>query len=125
MPSGVPMRSRSLARVFALLALALPVVATAQQKKVLTQADWDKWKRITSPAISADGKWVAYTVEPLVGDGELVVRSTTGTTEYRVPRGYTDRPNNVPGGLRGAANANPEGEAAGAAATPAQLTADG
>jgi hypothetical protein len=38
--------------------------------------------------------------EPQVGDGEFVVRATTGSTEYRVPVGYIGRPNNVPGGLR-------------------------
>jgi len=35
-----------------------------------------------------------------VGDGKFVVRSTTGTTEYRVPVGYIGRPNNTPGGAR-------------------------
>ena len=33
-----------------------------------------------------------YTQSPVVGEGELVVRSTSGRTEYRVPRGYTGRP---------------------------------
>ena len=67
------------------VALALPVALHAQ-KKALTQADWDKWKSINAPALSSDGKWAAYTLIPQVGDGELVIRSTSGSTEYRVPR---------------------------------------
>src|SRR3954463_9683488 len=84
------------------VALALPALASAQ-KKALTQADWDKWKSINAPALSNDGKWAAYTLIPQVGDGELVIRSTSGSTEYHVPRGYIGRANNTPGGLRGAA----------------------
>src|SRR3972149_3407683 len=83
----------------ALLALALATPALAQ-KKALTQADWDRWRSIQGAALSDDGKWVAYPLSPQVGDGEFVVRSTTGTTEYRVPVGYIGRPNNTPGGLR-------------------------
>jgi hypothetical protein len=70
------------------------------QKKALTQADWDRWRSIQNPTLSNDGKWAAYTLSPQVGDGEFVVRATTGTTEYRVPVGYIGRPNNVPGALR-------------------------
>ncbi len=115
------MRKRALFTVL----LALPIAAQAQ-KKALTQADWDKWKSINAPALSADGKWAVYTLIPQVGDGELVVRSTTGSTEYRVPRGYIGRPNNTPGGLRGPAGAGgpEEGGPAGPTATPAQITSD-
>ena len=106
------------------VAFALPVMAHAQ-KKALTQADWDKWKSINAPALSNDGKWAVYTLIPQVGDGELVIRSTSGSTEYRVPRGFLGRPNNIPGGLRGPAGGGPEeGEAVGPTATPAQITAD-
>src|SRR5258705_963997 len=105
--------------------LAIPSVGVAQQKKVLTQADWDKWKSINAPALSNDGKWAVYTLIPQVGDGELVIRSTTGSTEYRVPRGFLGRPNNTPGGLRGQAAGGPEeGGPAGPTATAAQITAD-
>jgi len=120
------MRHRPL---LALLAITLPLSALAQApaapgKKILTQADWDLWRSISSPAISNDGRWVAYTLIPQVGDGELVLRSTQGATEYRVPRGFLGRPNNVPGGLRPPAGANPEAEPTGPNASPAQFTAD-
>lgn len=103
--------------------LAVPAAGHAQ-KKALTQADWDKWKSITSPALSPDGKWAVYTLIPLVGDGELVIRSTSSATEYRVPRGYLGRPNNTPGGLRGPAGGTGEEAPTGPTATPAQITSD-
>jgi dienelactone hydrolase len=108
------------------VALVLTPIALAAQapKRALTQADWDHWKSITGSALSSDGKWAAYTLVPQVGDGELVIRATQGTTEYRVPRGYLGRPNNVPGGLRPRA-ANPEEEPGGPTVQPAQFTNDG
>ncbi len=114
--------SRSTVLRLSLVCVAAPLAAQAP-KKVLTQADWDMWKSINAPALSNDGKWAVYTVVPLVGDGELVIRSTTGTTEYHVPRGYLGRANNVPGGLRPPA-ANAEGAPAAPAISPAQITAD-
>ncbi|HEV8235406.1 MAG TPA: hypothetical protein VGP84_12450, partial [Gemmatimonadaceae bacterium] len=90
------------------VAFAVPLAAQAT-KKALTQADWDTWKSINSPALSNDGKWAVYTLIPQVGDGELVIRSTTSSTEYHVPRGYIGRPNNIPGGLRGPAGGTGEG----------------
>ncbi len=86
-------------RSAALLALLVPFALHAQ-KKALTQADWDRWRSIQSPTLSNDGTWAAYRLAPQVGDGELVVRSTSGPTEYRIPLGYVSRPNNTPGGAR-------------------------
>jgi len=114
--------ARRLAAVLT-VAFATPLAAQAS-KKVLTQADWDKWKSINSPALSNDGKWAVYTLIPQVGDGELVIRSTTGSTEYHVPRGFIGRPNNIPGGLRGPAAGTGEADPTGPTATPAQITAD-
>ena len=106
-----------------LVAFAAPLGAQSA-KKVLTQADWDTWKSISAPALSSDGKWAVYTLMPQVGDGELVIRSTTGATEYRVPRGFIGRPNNTPGGLRGPAGGTGEGDPVGPNVSPAQITAD-
>ena len=83
--------------ILATLVFSAPALA---QKKALTQADWDKWRSIQGATLSNDGKWVAYTVAPQVGDGEFIVRSTSSSTEYRVPVGYISRPNNTPGGER-------------------------
>ncbi len=84
-------------RLAALLTAALAIVPAAQaQKKVLTQADWDKWKAINSPALSNDGKWAAYTLIPQVGDGELVIRATERddrvSRSARLPRAAEQRP---------------------------------
>ncbi|HEV8358420.1 MAG TPA: prolyl oligopeptidase family serine peptidase [Gemmatimonadales bacterium] len=120
---------RAIRRIVPLLVVAagvLPLHAqTPNAKRALTQADWDRWRSITGPALSNDGRWAAYTLIPQVGDGELVVRATQGATEYRVPRGFLGRPNNVPGGLRPPAGPNPEAEPVGPAAPPAQFSADG
>jgi len=45
------------------------------------------WKGLGASAISNDGKWIAYRVAPLQGDGDVVIRSTSSDTEYRVEAG--------------------------------------
>ena len=102
--------SPSLAAVL-LLASAATLSAQAP-KRPLSPADWDHWKSITGTALSQDGKWVAYSLTPQVGDGEFVVRATNGTTEYRVPRGFIGRPNMTPGsaGGRGRGGGEPAGQ---------------
>ncbi|MFI5229922.1 MAG: hypothetical protein ACHQWU_12690, partial [Gemmatimonadales bacterium] len=105
------------------MAVGFPALAQAQ-KKALTQADWDIWKSINAPALSNDGKWAVYTLVPQVGDGELVVRATSGGTEFHVARGFLGRPNNTPGGLRGPAGGTGEADPTGPTTSPAQITAD-
>ena len=65
-------------------------------KKAITQDTYDEWRTMQGATLSADGKWAAYTLSPVVGDGEVVVRGTSGTTEYRATRGYTGRPQLMP-----------------------------
>src|SRR5690606_41832372 len=51
-----------LARSLGVAGLFLLGPATASaQKKVLTQADWDRWRSIQGATLSADGRWAAYT----------------------------------------------------------------
>ena len=66
--------------------------AAARAPRPLTQADYDQWKTVQGTTLARDGRWVAYTLVPEVGDGPLVVRATHGTTEYRVARGFVGRP---------------------------------
>ena len=107
------------------LIAAIPAAHAQMAKKPLTQADWDRWRSITNPQLSNDGKWAAYTLTPQVGDGEFVVRSTTTATEIRVPVGYIGRPNNTPGGLRGQGGGGGRGGAGGGGgAGSGQFTAD-
>ncbi|WP_411280122.1 alpha/beta hydrolase family protein [Gemmatimonas sp.] len=84
-------------------------------KKPITQDTYDEWRTISGSSLSNDGKWAAYTLSPVVGDGELVVRATAASTEYRAPRGFTGRPQ-----LQPAADS-----AAQFSAQPAQFSADG
>lgn len=82
-----------------LAALLAAVVASAQAPaapRPLTQADYDGWNTLVGPTLARDGRWLAYTRVPQVGDGDLVVRATTGGAEYRVPRGFVGRPQLVP-----------------------------
>src|SRR5436853_1084977 len=93
---------------------AFSVTAIAQApKRALTPDDWDHWRSISWPAISNDGRWVVYSLVPQVGDGELIVRATSGSNEYRIQRGFIGRPQMV-AGARDTTNASP----------PAQITSD-
>ncbi|HEY0929736.1 MAG TPA: prolyl oligopeptidase family serine peptidase [Gemmatimonas sp.] len=72
-------------------------------KKPITQDTYDEWRTIGGAALSNDGKWAVYTLSPVVGEGELVVRATGAATEYRAPRGFTGRPQ-LQAGATGPAN---------------------
>ena len=101
-------------RAFVLL-LALSSASLAQSaKKPITQDLYDSWRAMTGPSLSQDGKWTAYTAGPVVGDGDLFVRATTGTTEFKVTRGFTGRPQ---------MNVNATADS-GFTAAPAQFSAD-
>jgi len=83
---------RPLARALALAAF-LPLALLAQgERKVLTQDSYDLWRGILQPTLSQDGRWAVYTLSPTVGDGHLIARATSGSTEHRVSRGSTGRP---------------------------------
>lgn len=106
-------------------AFSTPLLA---QKKALTQDDWDRWRSIQGATLSHDGKWVAYSLSPVLGDGEFVVRSTSGSTEYRVPVGFIGRPNNTPGGERargGGPGGGGRGGGRGGGGAAGPITADG
>lgn len=83
-------------RLITILAV-VPSVAGAQGKRALTQDTYDLWRQIQAPLLSSDGRWALYTLTPVVGDGEVVVRATEGAAEYRAPRGWTGRPVNAVG----------------------------
>ena len=81
-----------LAHLVALVLLAAAPLGAQTASKPITQDTYDIWRSASGTTVSADGRWVAYTNTPVVGDGELVIRSTRGSTEWRVPRGWTGRP---------------------------------
>src|SRR5688572_26610398 len=56
-------------------------------KKVLTLADYGRWNRITSTAISPDGKWMTYAYQPNEGDVTLYVKEIDGSKLYTIAAG--------------------------------------
>lgn len=76
-----------------LLLVLAPVLASAQAPqeqatpRPITVPDMAAWKRISATTLSDNGAWFAYRLNPAEGDGEVVVRSTSDTTEYRFPTG--------------------------------------
>jgi len=87
----VPLRSARWAAV--LLFLCLSGAGTGAQqaspshKKPITHAVYDSWKAIQGTKLSREGVWLAYSLTPQDGDGELVVRNLKTNAERRVPRG--------------------------------------
>lgn len=71
----------------AALLLYLPFFLFAQ-KKPLDHTVYDGWQSIGERAISNNGKYVAYVINPQEGDGVLVVQSADTTYKQEIPRGY-------------------------------------
>ncbi|HKW48965.1 MAG TPA: prolyl oligopeptidase family serine peptidase [Gemmatimonadaceae bacterium] len=55
--------------------------------KVLNLPDYGRWNRITSTAISPDGKWMTYTLQPNDGDATLFVKQLDGDKVYSANAG--------------------------------------
>ena len=85
-----------LRRILPLLLVAVTGIQAQTAKKPISQDVYDSWKTIGGSSLSADGQWVTYTHSPVVGDGDVVLRSTKAATEWRFPRGFTGRPQMVP-----------------------------
>ncbi|MFY7964626.1 MAG: hypothetical protein ACOVO1_07000, partial [Chitinophagaceae bacterium] len=69
------------------LLLLIPFISFAQ-KKPLDHTVYDSWQSIGEKLISANGKFVAYTINVQEGDANLVIQSTSGNKLIEVPRGY-------------------------------------
>jgi hypothetical protein len=65
----------------------VPPVVAQPAKKVLAFSDSDIWRTASTPVISPDGAYVAYSAWPGEGDGESIVRSLASGKEFRFPRG--------------------------------------
>lgn len=84
----------SLAQV-AVLALAFQsgfgqtrVEVAQAPKRAFTHNDYDSWRSLSGSQISPDGRYVAYSLIPQDGDGEVVVRQIATGRELRQPRGW-------------------------------------
>jgi len=58
------------------------------QKKPLDHSVYDGWQSIGERAISNDGKFVVYAVNPQEGDGSLFIQATDHSFKKEIPRGY-------------------------------------
>jgi len=70
-------------------------------KRALSHNDFDAWRTIATPTLSRDGKWLAYSVQPQDGDGELVLREVAtnalgSNADYRVSIGALPPPVTTP-----------------------------
>ena len=55
--------------------------------KPITIEDYARFKRLGGASITADGKWMLYTVTPNDGDGTMFVQSLDTATKHEIPRG--------------------------------------
>ncbi len=69
-----------------LFLLFIPYSAFSQ-KKPLDPTVYDGWQRIDERVLSADGKYIAYTVVPQEGDRRLYIRATGDGYAKEIPRG--------------------------------------
>ena len=74
-------------KIIALLICLLPLISFSQ-KKPLDHSVYDSWQSIGEKLISANGKFVAYTINVQEGDANLVIQSTQGNKLIEVARGY-------------------------------------
>ena len=70
-----------------LLGAAFSVFAQTAPKRPLNHRDYDGWRTIVNQVLSRDGKFLAYSLFPEDGDGELVVRNLSTGKELREPCG--------------------------------------
>jgi dipeptidyl aminopeptidase/acylaminoacyl peptidase len=74
-------------RYLSILFLLVLTVAVYGQKKPLDHTVYDNWQSFADRAISNDGKYVAYAINPQEGDAVLVLQSVQGGYKMVIPRG--------------------------------------
>ena len=75
-------------KLLLILLIGAVQIVTAQNKKPLDHSVYDGWKSIGERLISNDGNFIAYTVNPQEGDGELVIQSPALQYKKTIARGY-------------------------------------
>ena len=75
-------------RYLMLSLLAVCALLTATAKKPLDHDAFDSWRSVRVSALSNNGQWAAYMVNPQEGDGVLTLRNTSNGKEINIPRGY-------------------------------------
>jgi len=79
-------------RLFALPLIFFCTLTLEAQKRPLNHRDYDSWRAIETPVLSRDGKFLAYSLMPEEGDGQLVVRNLTTGQEVRENCGAAPAP---------------------------------
>ena len=76
-----------LSRFLLVLVFALAGIAQTTAKRPLHHKDYDGWRAIQGQTLSHDGKFLAYSLFPEEGDGEIVVRNLATGKESRESAG--------------------------------------
>ena len=85
------------ASAWLLTAAVLLSVSLAQTaKRPLNHHDYDGWRAIAGQHLSADGKFLAYSVFPQEGDGEVIVRNLVTGKDRHEPAGARPVPDAAP-----------------------------
>ena len=72
---------------FFIISLLVLTANSLQAQEQFTFKDVLQFEDIKSPVLSANGEWVAYGVWPEIGDGEVIIKSVNGSSEYVIERG--------------------------------------
>ena len=72
--------------------IALRAADEPRAPRPLALEDVLAWKSIASATVSDDGRWFAYRLSPIEGDGDVVIRSTQTDRELRFPAGELPLP---------------------------------
>jgi dipeptidyl aminopeptidase/acylaminoacyl peptidase len=73
--------------IIALLFMALPFLAVAQEKKNISHDDYEKWEELTNAAVSDDGQHALYLLNPQRLDGNLIIHRINTENQFTFPRG--------------------------------------
>lgn len=64
------------------ISLIIAIHSLNAQRKPLAINDIESWNRITEKEISPDGKWIAYKMEPWVGDSKIFLYNSQGVRMF-------------------------------------------
>ena len=81
------MRLSAVLALAAAVALLAPLGAQNAAKKPIALEDILSFRAIGATSLSTDGKWYSYRLSPLQGDSDVVIKSTSGTEEWKFPVG--------------------------------------
>lgn len=77
------MRTLRLSRIALVAVFSLAALAQTAAKRPMNHRDYDPWNAISGQTLSRDGKFLAYSLFPEEGDGQIVVRNLATGKELR------------------------------------------